>query len=179
MIQTSLLYSFLVWFLYLPRNVVRGVYWNQVVRLSVCHTFVRKIISSEPLNHNATKLGTMVHHHNLECYANRLHSYLQGQGHSVGSNSPKITDSSISPEFLNVCNQIWYKGASAHAGVLRDNFWLLLSSRSRSQWGSKSSLRQISVGNKWFWQSQPLWRKGSHYSSTSSKTDLFLLMLFM
>ena len=40
----------------------------------------------------------MVHHHNPECYAKRLGSYLQG--HSAGSNSQNLTVSSISPEFF-------------------------------------------------------------------------------
>ena len=31
-----------------------------------------------------TKLGTVVHHHKLECHAKKNGLYLQGQGHSVG-----------------------------------------------------------------------------------------------
>ena len=47
-------------------------------------------ISSEPLNRSyILKLGMLMRHHNLECYAKSLGSYLQGQGHSVGSNPEK------------------------------------------------------------------------------------------
>ena len=62
-----------------PCNVVGK--WG--ILESVCPygtpTFVQKI-SSESLNHWATKLGMMVHHHDPECHAKRLGSYLQGQG---------------------------------------------------------------------------------------------------
>ena len=37
------------------------------------------------------KLGMIVHHHDPECYAQMLGSYLQGQGHSIGANLQKIT----------------------------------------------------------------------------------------
>ena len=47
-----------------------------------------------------TKLGMILHHHNLECRVKRLGSYLQDQDHSAGSNSQKITFSSISLFFF-------------------------------------------------------------------------------
>ena len=70
--------------------------------VSVCDTLVRKI-STEPLNCMQPNLVWVVHHHDPECHAKRLGSCLQGQGHSLGSDTLKIiTVSSISPELLNL-----------------------------------------------------------------------------
>ena len=53
-----------------------GAYWNQVVRLA--HLCPDEIFRTTKLY--ATKIGRMglVHHHDQECHANRLGSYLQG-----------------------------------------------------------------------------------------------------
>ena len=37
------------------------------------------------LKHFVTKLGIVVHHHELECHTKRLVCYFRGQGHSKGS----------------------------------------------------------------------------------------------
>ena len=53
-----------------------------------------------------TKLGMIIHHHDpVECHAKQLSSYLQGQGHSAGSNPQKIMVSSISPELFNLATK--------------------------------------------------------------------------
>ena len=99
------------------------------IKLSVCHTFVRKI-SSEPLKcMYTTKLDMMVHHHDV----------MQNDWvpiFEVKVTSPKKTN--FLPYLLNFCNQIWYSCASTWARVLCDNFGLL-SSRSRPQWWYRSS----------------------------------------
>ena len=114
------------------------------IRLSIClsvhvsHRCLEDIFRTTKLC--ATKLGMMVHHRNPECHVKGPGSYLQGQGHSAGS-KPKKNPQLFLLHLVNLltfCNQIWCKGASLHARVLYDNF-RLLSSRSRSQWGSKSS----------------------------------------
>ena len=55
---------------FIPPEVGGGgeLYWNQVVHLSVGHTFVWKI-SSEPLNCMQLNFCVIVHHHDLECHA--------------------------------------------------------------------------------------------------------------
>ena len=44
----------------------------------------------------ATKLGIMVHHHELECHAEKKGILFQGQGHSVGLYNQNMTVSTIS-----------------------------------------------------------------------------------
>ena len=56
----------------------------------------------------ATKLGMMVHHHDRECHAKRLGSCLQGQGHSVGSDPQKLTDSSVSWFFIYISSDVLF-----------------------------------------------------------------------
>ena len=43
-----------------------------------------------------TKLGIVVHHHELECSAKKMGFYLQGQGQSVGLYNQNMTVSTIS-----------------------------------------------------------------------------------
>ena len=50
----------------------------------------------------------LVCHHDLERHANSLGFYLQGQGHSVGSNPLQI-------KCWTFCKQTWYSGASSHS----------------------------------------------------------------
>ena len=42
-----------------------------------------------------TKLGIVVHHHELECHAKKLGFYLQDQGHSVGLYNQNMMVSTI------------------------------------------------------------------------------------
>ena len=41
-----------------------------------------------------------MHHYELECYAEKLVSHLQGQGHRKGSCDQNMTVSTLSPELL-------------------------------------------------------------------------------
>ena len=43
-----------------------------------------------------TKLGIVVHHHELECHAKKMGFYLQGQGHIVGLYNQTMMVSTIS-----------------------------------------------------------------------------------
>ena len=97
---------------YTPCSKVWGVTILESGCLSVHLSCLVQKISSKITKLYASKLGMMVHHHDSGCYAKRLGSYLQLQGHSAGSNPQKITVSSISPELLNLI-QIWYSGASS------------------------------------------------------------------
>ena len=88
-------------------------------------------LESDALPTEPPRFPMLAHHHDLERYAKCLGSYLQGQGHSVGSNPQKITAWSSEPFATKL-------GALSWATVLCDNFGLLCS-RSTSQWGFRSS----------------------------------------
>ena len=101
------------------------------IRLSVCHTFTRKIIYSVPLHYMQPNLAWKCIIMNPECRAKRLSSYLHGQGDSAGSNPPKITVSSIYLlNFLTLCylkvkHDILVLGVLSRAGVFCCNFCLM------------------------------------------------------
>ena len=50
--------------------------------------------------HFVSKLGIMMDHHELECYAKRLVCYFQGQVHSKGSYDQNVTVFTILSELL-------------------------------------------------------------------------------
>ena len=90
-----------------------------------------------------------------QCCVTILDCCAEGQGDSEGSSLPKNNFIPYLLKFLTFCNQMWYSGASTRARVLCDNSGLLCS-RSRSQWGFKSS------GNiqSWHWFTNlPMWSK--------------------
>ena len=96
----------------------------------------------------------LVHHHDPECHARRLGSYLQGQGHSASWN-PSNKLFSYLLHFWTLCNQIWYHGhdgASSRAGVLCANFGFLFS-RLRSPKRFKSS--GYICPDAMFWTTEP------------------------
>ena len=86
-------------------------YWSRVFRLS--HLCPEDIFWTNKLC--ATKLFMMVYHHDLECHAKRLGSYIHGQGNSAVKSS-KSKSLSYLLNLFTFCNQIGHSGADHEPG---------------------------------------------------------------
>ena len=97
-------------------------------------TFSYIIWTADPF---ATTLGFMVHHHKVDCLVKRLDcsAVVKVKTTEKVKNSSECSSGQYLLSCWTVCNQTWYGDVSSWARASCKNIGLL-SSRSRSQWGS-------------------------------------------